>query len=167
MRSFFSLNKISSSGIVILVIYSFINFLFIISYKQNENSHTYLTFLFFYSTLGQFILYIFLCSYMKNIYFFSIAIFVSIFTNLFYFFYIKDDTTLYMKKLNVANGLRNEIFILLFFQLIRYLSLLTQYQEPGVPNRSQSTLGGKREITQQDVILYISYIIFIIIFLNI
>ena len=75
--------------------------------------------------------------------------------------------TLHIGRLDAASGYRNNVLIALFFQLIRFCSLNTQFQEPVVPTRVTFSFDSNRETTEQDVIAALSYVIFIAIIIGI
>lgn len=82
------------------------------------------------------------------------------FVHLYFYFQLKDNPSLfYVRGQNSATGLRNTIFLLLLFQLLRFISYRTQGKELVCPTKGgHKDLFDGRKTTYIDIILFMVYI---------
>jgi hypothetical protein len=74
------------------------------------------------------------------------------------FFFLRNNTSLKMEKGNPALPLINTIFLILLFQLLRYISLKTQKREFSAPSRSGNTdVFTKQKVSGIDYLIFIIY----------
>lgn len=130
----------------------------------NENSSAANRSLLLFYTMGtQLLLYLLNYKSLRNLKVYLIWIFISL-LHLFAFYQLKNRLELQNVHGHAANGLRNTIFLLLLYQVLRITSLKTQKQELVAPVRGSTTdLFEGRSITFIDFALFVVYFAAIIV----
>jgi hypothetical protein len=79
--------------------------------------------------------------------------------HLYFYYHLKNDTSLEMARGHAAIPLRNTIPLLIIHQLLRLVSLKIQHKELVVPSRGfDSDIYGERRVNWLDFILFILYV---------
>lgn len=121
------------------------------------NVDTKATTIFIYALGTQLILYTFCYKSLRNLTVFVIWTLFGI-LHLFFYFKLKDDVTLQMFTGYSIIPLRNTIPLLIFYQLLRLVSIKIQGQELVVPNKiSRMDMFKERQPTWVDFLLLLSF----------
>jgi hypothetical protein len=111
-----------------------------------------------YSLGTQLMLYFINYKSLRNLTVYFIWILFAI-AHLYFYFQLKDNHDLfYVRGQSSATGLRNTIFLLLLFQVLRFISVKAQGQELVCPSKGGNTdLFDGRKATYIDIILFFVY----------
>ncbi len=160
---YFEKIKIWEIGIMIFYVILSLEFMYFLRLSKSETQNNYLS---IYAIGGQFFMYTFLYKSLRN---FKVYVFWLIigFLHLCLYYLLKENASLICFHNNNITGLRNTIFLVMLFQLLRFISLKTQNQELVCIGKSKTDIFDQREITKTDSILYTIYIAVIFILLTI
>jgi hypothetical protein len=160
---YFEKIKIWEIGIMIFYVILSIEFIYFLRLAKSETQNSYLS---IYAVGGQFLMYSFLYKSLRN---FKVYVFWLIVSLLHFCLYylLKENPSLICFHNNKIIGLRNTVFLVILFQVLRFISLRTQNQELVGFGKSKTDIFDHREITKTDWILYMVYIAVIFILLTI
>jgi hypothetical protein len=145
-------NKITLWG------YLIITFIICLNYYRAETKQIGLLQLYILGT--HLFIYIFEYKSLRNMNVYLVWIFFSL-IHLYIYWNVKDDVLLNYGNNHLSGAFRNTIFLLLFFQLLRYLSLKLQRKELVCPSRYSSyDAEDNRRVTFLDHIFLFIYIAF-------
>lgn len=167
-RSIFHFKKINTWDKVTMILYVLISIILWCYFENVTSNKTKGDVLFWYSFGTQFFLYALNYKSLRNLLVYIFWILIGL-IHLFIYFQLKDVAMFQMPGGHVATGLRNTIILLLFFQVLRFISLKIQGQELVCPSKySRTDTFDDREVTQFDFFLFIVYIgaTFILLFSN-
>jgi hypothetical protein len=153
----FYFKKLSKANVISLLVYLGVSFaLYYFCKKSSSQSQQF--WLFFYSFLTPFFLYLFGYVALRNLTYYFLWVIIAI-IHFAICWQIKDDQSLFMYKGSAAPGLKSTIFALVLFQILRFASLKIQYQELVAPSRgSRTDLYDERKINFLDMIFFLVYI---------
>ena len=114
------------------------------------------SYIFGYAILTQLFLYMFGYKALRNMSYFVCWVVIAL-IHLFIYLNIKDSlTTTFMTK-GANTGLRNTIFLLILFQILRVISLNVQHQELVVPSK-----GGKMDLYEERKFNFLDFLFFLV-----
>lgn len=164
-QSKFNFKKLNTWDKVTMVLYVLISIILWYYFENVTSNKTKRDVLFWYSFGTQFFLYAFNYKSLRNLLVYIFWIVIGL-IHLFFYFQLKDVAMFQMPGGHIATGLRNTIFMLLFFQVLRFISLKTQGQELVCPSKySRTDIFDDREVTQVDFFLFFIYVGMIMILL--
>lgn len=167
-RSIFHFKKFNTWDKVTMILYVLISIILWYYFENVTSNKTKRDVLFWYSLGTQFFLYALNYKSLRKLLVYIFWILIGL-IHLFIYFQLKDVAMFQMPGGHVATGLRNTIILLLFFQVLRFISLKIQGQELVCPSKySRTDTFDDREVTQFDYFLFIVYIgaTFILLFSN-
>lgn len=164
-RSIFNFKKLNTWDKVTMVLYVLISIILWYYFENVTSNKTRREILFGYSFGTQFFLYVLNYKSLRNLLVYIFWIVIGL-IHLFFYFQLKDVAMFQMPGRHIATGLRNTIIMLLFFQVLRFMSLKIQGQELVCPSKySKTDIFYDRGVTQVDFILFFIYVGMIIILL--
>ena len=129
-------------------------------YKSNQNSKYYRDLMNLYNIGGALTMYLFFYKAQRNLYGFLLLVLLSILHFIFYL-NIKGDLTLLRNHHDIANCFRNTILYVLFFQILRFISFQTQYQDLIAPAKFDLAFDDNRKATLTDINLFVIFFMFV------
>lgn len=155
-NKFINYDKLTKSNIITLSSYLLISFFLLPYCFQNKTNHKDILYLYGLGT--QLFLYFFQYKALRNFNYFLIWITIGI-IHYFIFLAIKDFSEFKLAHGNAAFGLRNTIFSLLLFQLLRFISLAIQDKELISPGKGNTTdLYDGRKASIIDIICFFIFL---------
>jgi hypothetical protein len=154
--------NINTKNLIALIILFCLSFCFYILYESNQNSKDYRDLISLYNTGGALALYLFFYKAQRNLYVFILLVILGIFHFVFYL-KIKGDLSLVRNHHDMANCFRNTIFFVLFFQVLRFVSFQTQYQDLIAPAKFDLAFDDDRKATLTDINLFVVFFTFVVI----
>lgn len=117
-----------------------------------------------YAFLTQFGLYVFCYRSLRNLTVFLIWLFIGLF-HLYLYFILKGDQTLQLFRGHSATPLKNTVWLLILFQVLRFLSAKLQGQELVAPSKGGTTdLFDERRVNWLDFTFFFIYAVCIVAF---
>ena len=157
-QSIFNFKKLNTWDKVTIGLYVLISLILWYYFENVTSNKTRRDILFSYSFGTQFFLYGLNYKSLRNLLVYIFWIVIGL-IHLFIYFQLKDVAMFQRPGGHLATGLRNTIILLLFFQVLRFISLKTQGQELVCPSKySKTDIFDDREVTQVDFFLFIVYI---------
>lgn len=120
--------------------------------------------IFGYALLTQFGLYVFCYRSLRNLTSFLFWLLIGLF-HLYVYSILKDDQTLQMFRGHSATPLRNTVWLLILFQVLRFLSAKLQGQELVAPSKGATTdLFDERKVNWLDFTFFFIYMTCMVVF---
>ena len=154
----FYFDKLSLWDKISIPFYTFLSIGLWYYFIQLDNDNSKRNVLLCYSLGTQFMLYFVNYKSLRNLTVYFIWV-IFAFVHLYFYFQFKDNLNLfYVRGQSSATGLRNTIFLLLLFLVLRFISARTQGQELVCPTKGGHTdLFDGRKATYIDIILFFIY----------
>ena len=157
-RLIFRFKKLKTWDKVTMGLYVLISFILWYYFDNVTSNKTRRDILFGYAFGTQFFFYSFNYKSLRNLLVYSFWIVIGL-IHLFIYFQLKDVAMLQNVGGHAATGLRNTIILLLFFQVLRFISIKTQENELVCPSKySRTDIFDDREVTVIDFILFFVYV---------
>lgn len=157
-RPIFRFKKLNTWDKVTMGLYVLISIILWYYFDNATSNKTRRDILFGYAFGTQFFLYGLNYKSLRNLIVYSFWIVIGL-IHLFIYFQLKDVAMLQNVGGHAATGLRNTIILLLFFQVLRFISIKTQENELVCPSKySRTDIFDDREVTVIDFILFFVYV---------
>lgn len=157
-RPIFRFKKLKTWDKVTMGLYVLISIILWYYFENGTSNKMKCDVLFCYSFGTQFFLYGLNYKSLRNLLVYIFWIVIGL-IHLFFYFQLKDVAMFQRPGGHIATGLRNTIILLLFFQVLRFISLKIQGQELVCPSKySKTDTFDDREVTIIDFILFFVYV---------